>query len=247
MEETPEIADIPQIEKTSEVAGKDETSTAQKIEQQISDSFQTVSRKLKETVNIELFLPDIQDWIFERIKTGTTLIIGDKIGAFAEKIAKVTPEVVARESSSSYVSPKTEVKDAEILRKLDMKPFKIDKFESLDGVFYNIIVIFTLRRLSQEQTNVFLNKCKRLLAKDGQLIVVGEFYPKSVLLYPITAFKEGVKTINSKILKRRVVRPLVNFDKTVKQLELKFYDVKYDAGGRIRTYVLTKRWGALLS
>ncbi|MCG3227270.1 MAG: hypothetical protein H7645_10140, partial [Candidatus Heimdallarchaeota archaeon] len=51
----------------------------------------------------------------------------------------------------------------------------------------------------------------------------------------------------SKILKRKVVRPLVNFDKTVKQLELKFYDVKYDAGGRIRTYVLTKRWGALLS
>ena len=246
MEETPEIADIPQIEKVSEEK-EEEATTAQKIEQQISDSFQTVSRKLKETVNIDLFLPDIQDWILERIKTGTTLIIGDKIGGFAEKIAKVTPEVVARESSSSYVSPKTEVKDTEILRKLDMKPFKMDKFESLDGVFYNIIVIFTLRKLSKEQAKIFLNKCKRLLAKDGQLIVVGEFYPKSVLLYPVTAVKESIKAINSKILKRQVVRPLVNFDKTVKQLELKFYDVKYDAGGRIRTYVLTKRWGALLS
>jgi hypothetical protein len=246
MEETSEIDDIPQIEKTSEETEKEEPSTAQKIEQQISDSFQTVSRKLKETVNIDLFLPEIQDWIFERIKVGSTLIIGDKIGEFAEKIAKVTPEVIARETSSSYVSPKTEVKDEEILRKLDMKPFKIEKFESLDGVFYNIIVIFTLRTLSNEQTDVFLNKCKRLLARDGQLIVVGEFHPKSVLLYPITAVKESAKVIKNKILKRKVVRPLVNFDKKVKQLELKFYDVKYDAGGRIRTYVLTKRWGALL-
>ena len=248
MEETPEIEDIPQIEKTSQEESEEEKiSATQKIEQQISDTFQTVSRKLKETVNIDLFLPDIQDWIFERLKTGTTLIIGEKIGGFAEKIAKITPEVIARESSSSYVSPKTEVKDAEILRKLDMKSFKLDKFERLDDVFYNIIVIFTLRRLTKEQINAFLLKCKRLLAKDGQLIVVGEFYPKSIWLYPVTLVKEITKFFNNKILKRQVTRPLVKFEKTVNKLELKFYDVKFDAGGRIRTYVLTKRWGALLS
>jgi hypothetical protein len=107
--------------------------------------------------------------------------------------------------------------------------------------------MLTLRRLSKEETDAFLEKCKRLLAKDGQLIVVGEFYPKSVLLYPITAVKEGIKVVKNKILKRQVVKPLVKFDKTVEKLGLKFYDVKYDAGGRIRTYVLTKRWGALLS
>lgn len=247
MKETPEIADIPQIEKASQDEAEEQVSAAQKIEQGISDTFQSVSRKLKETVNIDLFLPDIQDWIFERLKEGSTLIVGDKIGEFSEKIAQVTPEVIARETSSSYVSPKTEVKDAEILQKLDLKPFKIEKFDSLDGIFYNIIVIFTLRRLSKEQAEQFLNKCKTLLAKDGQLIVVGEFHPKSVLLYPITAVKESVKVIKSKILRRQVAKPLVNFDKTVKDLGLKFYDVKYDAGGRIRTYVLTKRWGALLS
>ena len=101
MEETPEIADIPQIEKVSEEK-EEEATTAQKIEQQISDSFQTVSRKLKETVNIDLFLPDIQDWILERIKTGTTLIIGDKIGGFAEKIAKWTIENMQDEKGYFY-------------------------------------------------------------------------------------------------------------------------------------------------
>jgi hypothetical protein len=244
MEETPELADIPQIEKTShEETEQEDISTTQKIEQQ----FQSVSKQIQKTVNIELFLPDIHDWIFDRIKTGTTLIVGEKIGKFAERVANVTPEVIARETSSSYVSPKTEVKDKEILKKLDLKPFKLDKFEKIDDVFYNIIVIFTLRKLSKEEAEQFLNKCKRLLAKDGQLIIVGEFHPKSVLLYPVTAVKETVKFVKNKVLRRKVTKPLVNFDKTVKQLGLKFYDIKSDAGGRIRTYVLTKRWGALLA
>ena len=55
MEEKPDIADIPQIEKTSQEVTEEEISTAQKLEH----TFQTVSQQIQKTVNIDLFLPDI--------------------------------------------------------------------------------------------------------------------------------------------------------------------------------------------
>lgn len=238
MEEQPEVPEIPQIEGEKEETEK--IPSAPRIDKQIA-------KKLKETVNVELFLPEIFEWIHEKLKDGPTLIIGEKIGVFAEEVASRNMNVVARDSSASYVSPKAEVKNKEMLSKVDIKPFSFNKFKDLDGIFLNIIVIFALKKLQKEQQLELLEKCKRIMSREGQLIIVGEFYPKSALLLPISLAKEGIKTFNKTILKRNVSRPLTNFDKITKQLELKFFDVKYDAGGRIRTYVLTKRWGALIT
>jgi hypothetical protein len=245
MEEQPSIEDIPQIDK--EETDEEELTGAKKIEQQLSDSFQAVSRKLKETVNIDLFLPDIHDWIFSKLKQGPTLIIGERIGKFAERLVENEIKVVARESSVSYVSPKTEVKNNKILEKLEMKPFIMEKISNISDTFLNIIIIFALKRLSREDQEELLLKCKRILAKDGQMIVVGEYYPKSPFLMPIFLTKEGFKTIKNKVFRKNVARPLTQMEKLADKLELKFFDVKEDAGGRIRTYVFTKRWGALIT
>ncbi len=244
MEEQPSIEDIPQIEKTEE---EEELTGAKKIEQQLSDSFQAVSKKLKETVNIDLFLPDIYDWIFSKLKQGPTLVIGEKIGKFAERMAENGIKVTARESSVSYVSPKTEVKDKKILEKLEMKPFFLEKISDITDTFLNVIIIFALKRLSREDQEKLLSRCKRILAKDGQMIVVGEYYPKSPFLMPISLTKEVFKTIKSKVFRKNIARPLTHMEKIADKLELKFFDVKEDAGGRIRTYVFTKRWGALIT
>lgn len=246
MEEQPSIEDIPQIEK-EEIEKEEELTGAKKIEQQLSESFQAVSRKLKETVNIDLFLPDIHDWIFSKLKQGPTLVIGERIGKFSERIAEEGIKIAARESSVSYVSPKTEVKDKKILEKLEMKPFFLEKIADINDTFLNIIIIFALKRLSKEDQEKLLLSCKRILAKDGQLIVVGEYYPKSPLLMPITLTKEGFKTIKNKIFRKNIARPLTQMEKIADKLEFKFFDVKEDAGGRIRTYVFTKRWGALIT
>ncbi len=239
MEEQPEVPEIPHIEEEKEEV-TEKTSSTQRIDKQIA-------KKIKETVNVEIFLPEIFEWIHEKLKDGPTLIIGEKIGVLAEEVASRNINVVARDSSASYVSPKTEVKDKEVLSKMDIKPFSLDKLKEIDGIFLNIIVIFALKKLPKKQQLELLEKCKRILSREGQLIVVGEFYPKSALLLPISLAKEGIKSFNKAVLKRKVSRPLTNFDKITKQLELKFFDVKYDAGGRIRTYVLTKRWGALVT
>ena len=246
MEEQPSIEDIPQIEK-EEIDEDEELSGAKKIEQQLTDSFQAVSRKLRETVNLELFLPDIYDWIFGKLKQGPTLIIGEKIGKFAEKMVEKEIKVIARESSLSYVSPKTEVKDKRVLEKLEMKPFILSKISDISDTFLNIIIIFALKRLTKEEQEKLLSSCKRILAKDGQMIVVGEYFPKSPLLMPVSLTKEGLKTIKNKVFRKNIARPLTQMEKIADKLELKFFDVKEDAGGRIRTYVFTKRWGALIT
>ncbi|MFW9853190.1 MAG: hypothetical protein ACFFDS_09615, partial [Candidatus Thorarchaeota archaeon] len=111
----------------------------------------------------------------------------------------------------------------------------------------NIIIVFALKRLSKEDQEKLLLRCKRILARDGQMIVVDEYYPKSPLLMPITLTKEGLKTVKNKIFRKNVTRPLTQMEKMADKLELKFFDVKEDAGGRIRTYVFTKRWGALIT
>jgi len=246
MDEKPSIEDIPQIEK-EEVEEEKELTGAKKLEKQITDSFHTVSRKLKETINVELFLPDIHEWIFGKLKQGPTLIIGEKIGRFAERIAVEGIKTIARETSVSYVSPKTEVKDKKILEKLEIKPFILDKISTIEDTFLNIIIIFALKRLSTKDQEKLLSNCKRVLARDGQMIVVGEFYPKSAILMPISITKEGFKTIKNKIFRKNITRPLTQIEKIADKLELKFFDVKEDAGGRIRTYVFTKRWGALIT
>ncbi len=243
MEEDSKITDIPKI--VPEEDSLEETSD--KAEEQEPDALHTVTTRLKEIVNIDLFLPDIHAWILEKIRRGPTLIIGENIGKIAEKMTDHVPRVIARETGSSYVSPKVEVKDERTLSKIDLKVFDLEKLKTQQGPFLNIIVIFALKRLEKAVQQELLQECKRVLAKEGQLIVVGEFYPKSALLYPISLTKEVVKTFKSKVLKKKVNRPIVNFEKIANNLELKFFDVKYDAGGRIRTYVLTKRWGALLT
>ena len=240
MEEKAKIPDIPVIE--NEGVGIEETS-----KESSPTVIKNISTKIKETVNLELFLPQIHVWIDKKLKIGPTLVIGEKIGDFALEIAKKLPTVVARESTSTYVSPEAEVTDASNLDKIDFKPFDLGKLSEIQGIFINIIIIFALRKLDRENQKLLLGQCKRMLSRDGQLIVVGEFYPKSVFLYPITAVKEGIRTFKTKILKKKIDKPIAKIDKLANELELKFFDVKYDAGGRVRTYVLTKRWGALVS
>jgi hypothetical protein len=242
MEEDSKINDIPKIEAEETSVEETEESIEQK-----PDAFQTVTTKIREIVNIDLFLPDIHKWILEKIKQGPTLIIGENIGRISEEVAAFAPSVIARETASSYVSPKVEVEDEGILSKIDLKSFDLEKLKAQQGPFLNIIVIFALKRLEKDAQFELLQECKRVLVREGQLIVVGEFYPKSALLYPVTLTKEGIKTFKSKVLKKKIDRPIVNFEKLANSLELKFFDVKYDAGGRIRTYILTKRWGALLT
>ncbi len=238
--EEPIVPEIPKVE-TQEV--DIEESEAEKSQ----GTLQTVSTKLKETVNLDLFLPQIYSWIEEKLKIGPTLIIGEKIGEYAIQIAKKVPSVTARENSSTYVSSESEVKDVSKLKKIDLKPFDIEKLASLNKIFVNIIVIFSLRKLERKQQLLLLRECKRVLSRDGQLIVVGEFYPKSIFLLPIALVKEGIRFFRKNILKKNVSKPIAKIDKLANELELKFFDVKYDAGGRVRTYVLTKRWGALVS
>jgi 2-polyprenyl-3-methyl-5-hydroxy-6-metoxy-1,4-benzoquinol methylase len=230
-----EVPDIPQVERKEE----------DKPEENIS-TIKSVTTKLKKTVNLELFLPEIYEWIFEKLKKGPTLVIGDKIGKLSEKIAKLDISVTARDMSSSYVSPKSEVSDEKILEKMDFKPFTLSKMSELSRFNLNVILIFALEKLTKSQKMELLKECKRLMAKEGQLIVVGEYLPKSVLLYPISLVKGFINLINTKVFKRKTRRPIRNFEKLAIKTELKFFDVKYDANGRIRTYVLTKRWGALL-
>ena len=148
--------------------------------------------------------------------------------------------------SIEKVSPKSEVNDEKILEKMDLKPFSLNKLNSFSRFNLNIILIFALEKLTKSQKIELLNECKRLMAKEGQLIVVGEYFPKSVFLYPISLIKGFINLIKSKVFKRRIRKPLRNFEKLANKTELKFFDAKYDANGRIRTYVLTKRWGALL-
>jgi len=230
-----EVPDIPQVEKKEE----------DKPEESVS-AIKYVTTKLKKTVNLDLFLPEIYEWIFEKLKKGPTIVIGDKIGKFSENIAKLDISVIARDMSASYVSPKSEVSDENILEKMDLKPFSLSKLSTLSRLNLNIILIFALEKLTKSQKIELLNECKRLMAKEGQLIVVGECFPKSVFLYPISLIKGFINLINSKVFKRKTRSPLRNFEKLAKKTELKFFDTKYDANGRIRTYVLTKRWGALL-
>ncbi|MHA1217821.1 MAG: hypothetical protein ACTSSN_06310 [Candidatus Heimdallarchaeaceae archaeon] len=244
MEEDSKISEIPKIEFTEETTEGD---TSKKFEEQVSDTLQIVTTKLKEVVNIELFLPEIHEWILEKLKQGPTLIIGENIGNFSGEVSKYVPSVIARETVSSYVSPKIEVKDETMLSKIDLKAFDITKLKTQQGPFLNIIIIFSLKKLEKTAQYELLKECKRMLSREGQLILVGEFYPKSILLYPVTLAKEGVKIFKSKILKKKVNKPITNFNKMANDLELKFFDIKHVAGGRIRTYVLTKRWGALLT
>ena len=243
MKEDPEVPEIPKVE--SQVDVKDEETT--KKEKQLVDSLQSFTHKIKETVNLDLFLPDIHLWILDKIREGPTLIIGDNITDFASKIVEQVPSIIARETSSSYVRPKGRPKKGSILTRIDFKSFQLDKIASIQESFLNIIIIFTLRKLSREQQLELMIICKRKLSREGQLIVVGEFYPKSALLYPITFVKEGFNAFKSTILKRKVDKPISKLDKIAEELDLKFFDVKYDAGGRIRTYVLTKRWGTLIN
>lgn len=231
-----EVPDIPQIEKKVDDEGQVKTVS----------TFKAVTTKLKKTVKLELYLPEIYEWIFEKLKDGPTIIIGNKIGKFSEQVAQSGVSVVAREMSSSYVSPKSEVLDEEILEKMDLKPFSLEKMKSFERFNLNIILIFALERLSKNQKMDLLNECKRLVSKEGQLIVIGEYFSNSVLLFPFSLIKEFVNLIKNKIFKKKTAKPLRNFEKLANKTELKFFDVKYDANGRIRTYVLTKRWGALL-
>ena len=242
MKEEAEIPEIPTIENQ-----EDEKGIKNESDQKTQGTIQNLSTKIKETVNVDLFQPQILEWISDKIKPGPTLIIGERIGEFAVTISEKVPIVVARESTSTYVSPKAEVKDESSLSKIDLKPFELDKLASIQDIFINIIVIFTLRKMDREHQKLLLAQCKRMLAREGQLIVVGEFLPKSVLLLPVAFIKEGIRFFKSKILKKKINKPITKIDKLADELELKFYDVKYDAGGRIRTYVLTKRWGALVS
>ncbi|MHA1464414.1 MAG: hypothetical protein ACTSQ2_04900 [Candidatus Heimdallarchaeaceae archaeon] len=229
-----EVPDVPHVEKEEE-----------QVDESVS-AIQLVTTKLKKTVNLELFLPEIYEWIFEKLKIGQTIVIGEKIGKFSDEIEKLDVSVIAREMSSSYVSPKAEVSDEKILEKMDLKPFSLNKLSGLSRFNLNIILVFALEKLTKNQRMDLLNECKRLMSKEGQLIVVGEYHPKSIFLYPISLIKGIINLFQTHVLKRKTRKPLRNFERLANKTELKFFDAKYDAKGRIRTYVLTKRWGALL-
>ena len=161
-----EVPNIPHVEKKEEDQHKESVS-----------AIQSVTKKLKQTVNLELFLPEIYEWIFEKLKKGPTIVIGNKIGKFSEEIAKLDISVTARDMSASYVSPKSEVNDEKILEKMDLKPFSLSKMSKLTRYNLNVILIFALEKLTKTQKIELLNECKRLMAKEGQLItklVVGK-------------------------------------------------------------------------
>ncbi|MCE7741823.1 MAG: hypothetical protein GOP50_05145, partial [Candidatus Heimdallarchaeota archaeon] len=168
MEEETKVPDIPSIEEQEEDVTGEETEG-----KTTGTALQNITTKVKKTVNLDLFVPQIHEWITEKLKTGPTLVIGENIGEFSIVISDNLPSVIARESSSTYVSPQSEVKDASMLEKIDFKPFDIEKLASMNDIFINIIVIFTLRKLEKDKQKQLLRECKRMLSRDGQLIVVG--------------------------------------------------------------------------
>ena len=241
-----EIPIIKQNEETSD-GTTDNTEAKSARESKIYKIFQLFTSKIKETINVELLRKDIEEWILSKIKEGPTIIVGDKIAGFSEEVADLGNKVVSRDSSVTYVSPKVEIGNKEHLAHIDMKPFKLDKFLSSRDQFSNIILFFTLKKLTKEERIEILTHCKRMLFREGQLIVVDEFYPKNVLLFPFVVLLEALKSFHAKIKGRKIITPLRNLEKLTKQLDFKFYDIKYDGNGRIRSHVLTKRWGALIN
>lgn len=243
------LKEIPKIKQNGEISDGtiDNTEVKSKSESKIYKIFQLFTSKIKETINVELLRLEIEEWILSKLKEGPTLIVGDKIAGFSEEVATLENQVVVRDSSVTYVSPKVEIGNKEHLAHIDMKPFKLEKFLSSRDQFSNIILFFILKKLTKEERVEILTHCKRMLFREGQLIVVDEFYPKNVLLLPFVVLLEAFKSFYAKIKGRKIITPLRNLEKLTKQLEFKFYDVKYDGNGRIRSHVLTKRWGALIS
>lgn len=243
------MKEIPKVKQNENISNDtiDNAEAISKSESKIYETFQLFTSKIKEQVNVELLRSDIEKWILDKLKEGPTIILGGKIAGFSEEVVNHGNKVVARDSSTTYVSPKVEIGNKEHLANIDMKSFKLDKFLSRRDQFSNIILFFILKKLTKEERVEILTHCKRMLFREGQLIVVDEFYPKNVLLLPLVVLLEALKSFYAKIKGRKIITPLRNLEKLTKQLEFKFYDVKYDGNGRIRSHVLTKRWGALIS
>lgn len=260
--ELPGIPEIPKVEKKSD--GETETieeeakeveeeqlAKRQQHEPQVVDiaaqKFKEISAKIRETVDIETLKPYLQETIIAKLKEGDVILIGEKIGVFAEKIAEEGHNVIARDTSVTYVSPKTEVNNHTILEKVDIKPFVMHKFKEIQGFYRNIILFFALKRLSRKEIEELLTHCKKILSREGQIVIVDEFYPRNLLLWILTMLKIGFEVLREKITKQQAIKPCRKIEKIINKLELKFYDVKHEAAGRIRTYIVSKRWSALLN
>lgn len=254
--ELPEIPTIPQIEKTEEekkaeeieekVTEEEKEEETVKTESIATQQIKKISSKIQEAINIDVLKPNIQATIVAKLKEGDVILVGEKIGNFAEKMAEEGHNVFARDTSATYVTPRAEVNNHEVLDKIDIKPFNLNKFKELKGYYRNIILFFALKRLSKQEIEELLKKCKELLSREGQLIIVDEFYPLNPILWLVTMIKIGFLTIREYLTKQRAIKPCKKLDKLIRKLELKFYDVKHEAEGRIRTYIVSKRWSALL-
>ncbi|MHA1401327.1 MAG: hypothetical protein ACTSQE_13345 [Candidatus Heimdallarchaeaceae archaeon] len=238
---------VPEIYTEEEVKEEQEQKEEHRKIKAFRQNLQKLKREIEKTLNIDLYRPEIEKRIEGMLKKGRTLIIGKKIGQFAEQLVEKGYTVIARESSITYVSPKTEVNNIEILEKLDLKPFVQHKLKKIDGSFVNIILLFALKGREYKENYELVSLCRDKLHPNGIMIIVDQFVSrKNVIISFFKLVYFGLKLGIEKLRKRAYIIPIIKLDKIIKQLELRKYKTFEDAGGQIRTYIVAKRLGAFL-
>ncbi len=247
------IAEIPKIGHIVGEEGKEidipDTPERPKEEEE-NDKKPSELEKIKDSIqkslNLKLIRPEIEHWILERLKDGPTIIIGEKVGKTAELFIEKVNDLKAYDTSDTFVSPNVEVNNRQNLDKFKLTRFRIENINEIEGNYTNIILFFGLKKQIRAKRIEILKSCKSKLNRDGQIILADEFFPKNILyllpaylLYCLNYLKAKIQNINH-------YHPILRIEKTAKKLELKFYDTTYFAGGRVRIYIFSKRWGALV-
>ncbi|MHA1116646.1 MAG: hypothetical protein ACTSPJ_10795 [Candidatus Heimdallarchaeaceae archaeon] len=244
-EETEEIASIPKVKiEKKEKEQVEETKSSNLFSQKI----QGLKEKVEQIVNVNKLRPQIEKDIENLLKDGNTLLIGKNVGVFAERLTEKGMNVIARDTSITFISPKTEVNNVKILEKMELKPFSLEKMNNLKGPFINIILFFALKGRKKEEIYSIVNKCKQLLYSSGLLFIVEESASGLNIFLNFFKYLTYVnKFIKSKIKKEEYTWPVVKIKKVIKQLELRKFKTFVYGGRNVQTYVLAKRLSAFLS
>ncbi|MHA1205603.1 MAG: hypothetical protein ACTSSL_11830, partial [Candidatus Heimdallarchaeaceae archaeon] len=127
VEET--IPDLPEIfrhEKKEETEKKEKEQVEEtKSSNLFSQKIQGLKEKVEQIVNVNKLRPQIEKDIENLLKDGNTLLIGKNVGVFAERLTEKGMNVIARDTSITFISPKTEVNNVKILEKMELKPFSL--------------------------------------------------------------------------------------------------------------------------
>lgn len=237
---------VPEIKKREEKEKESENETKEKKRGKVD--INDFTNKVKSKVQLDSYRDEVEQKILSLIKEGRALLIGDNIGSFCEKIIRKTElPLRARDTSPTYISPRTEIKDEEILRALDIKQFKLEELQSMTEKYYNIIIFFGLKKQDATDREMIIKKCKELLLKNGQILLVEEFISSNIVIALIDLLRLGLQAVYRKIKKINFHMPLFSVNKLVDKQGLKKSKIGELAQGRIRMFIVAKRLSALIT